>query len=65
MARKVKGIVGILFLIIIIGVIIIGPNALAITNVDEYSLTKTFGKIERAIDSAGPSFKTPLLENVD
>ncbi|HPU63299.1 MAG TPA: protease modulator HflC [Mobilitalea sp.] len=65
MARKVKGIVGILFLIIIIGVIIIGSNALVITNEDEYTLIKRFGKIERVIDSAGLSFKTPFVETVD
>jgi len=65
MARKVKSIAGILFLLIAIAAVIIGFNSLVITYEDEYTLIKRFGKIERVIDSAGLSLKTPFVETVD
>ena len=36
-----------------------------VTKEDEYSIIKRFGKIERVIDSAGLSIKTPFVETVD
>jgi len=65
MAKKAKNILGILIFVLVIGALIIVTNSLVITEEDEYTLIKRFGKIERVIDSAGLSLKTPFVETVD
>ncbi|NLO08991.1 MAG: protease modulator HflC [Clostridiales bacterium] len=65
MGKKTKGIAGILFLIIFVAAIIVLSTSLVITRENEYSIIKRFDKIERIIDSAGLSFKTPFVETVD
>lgn len=64
MSRKIKGIVTVLIILIVIGIIVIGSSSFVVTEEDEYTLIKRFGKIERVIDSAGLSFKTPFIETV-
>lgn len=65
MAKRVKSIAGVLIVLIIIGTVIIGLTSLVVTREDEYTLIKRFGKIERIIDSAGLSVKTPFIETVE
>lgn len=65
MAKKTKSIAGIIFLIIFIAAIILLSTTLVVTKENEYSIIKRFDKIERIIDSAGLSFKTPFVETVD
>jgi len=65
MAKRLKNIVVIILALIVIGIIIIGSSSLVITNEDEYTLIKRFGKIERVIDTAGLTLKTPFVETVE
>jgi len=65
MARKVKNITKVLLILLVIAVIIIASTSLVVTNEDEYTLIKRFGKIERVIDSPGLAFKSPFFETVD
>lgn len=41
------------------------PSSLVVTAEDEYTIIKRFNKIERVIDEAGLTFKTPFVETVD
>ncbi|TAH72844.1 MAG: protease modulator HflC [Anaerolineaceae bacterium] len=65
MGKKTKGIVSVLFLIIFIAAIIVLSTSLVITKENEFSIVKRFDKIERVVNSAGLSFKTPFVETVD
>ncbi|NLK99533.1 MAG: protease modulator HflC [Clostridiales bacterium] len=65
MAKKTKGIAGALFTIIFLGALILLSTSLVVTKENEYSIIKRFDKIERVIEDAGLSFKTPFLETVD
>ncbi|MDI9509078.1 MAG: protease modulator HflC [Bacillota bacterium] len=65
MGKKIKKIGGALFVFILLAAIIVLSNSLVITKENEYSLIKRFGKIERVIDNAGLSLKTPFVESVD
>jgi membrane protease subunit HflC len=65
MAKKAKKISGVLIAVLIIVGIIILLSSLIITREDKYTLVKRFGKIERIIDTAGLSIKTPFVETVD
>lgn len=65
MAKNMKKITGwIFFVIVIIGIFILF-SSVVITKENEYSLVKQFGKIERVIDKAGLTFKTPFVETTD
>jgi membrane protease subunit HflC len=65
MAKRAKRITGVLFFIIFIIAIIALSTSLVVTKENEYSLIKRFDKIERVVDNAGLSFKTPFVETVD
>ncbi|NLL73760.1 MAG: protease modulator HflC [Clostridiales bacterium] len=65
MGKKVKGISGVLFALIIIVGLMLLSTSLVVTKENEFSLIKKFGKIERVVDSAGLSFKTPFIETVE
>lgn len=53
-------------LIIIISVLLfIGANCLVITNENQYSLIRQFGKVDHVVDHAGVSFKIPFIQSVD
>ena len=43
----------------------VGANSLVITNENEYSLIRQFGKVDYVIDHAGISFKIPFIQSVD
>ena len=46
-------------------VLIIGASTVVITNENEYSLTRQFGKIDHVVSEAGISFKIPFVQSVD
>ena len=54
-----------LILIILIGGFIVLSNSLVITQPDEYTLIKEFGKIKSVKDTAGVSFKKPFVQSTD
>ncbi len=51
----------ILFLI----VLIVGAPSIVVTNENEYSLIRQFGKVDHVISDAGVSFKIPFVQSVD
>ena len=51
--------------IILFAALIVLANSLVVTAENEYTLVKQFGKIERIIDRAGLSFKTPFIQTTD
>jgi membrane protease subunit HflC len=51
----------ILFLI----VLIVGASSIVVTNENEYSLIRQFGKVDHVISDAGVSFKIPFVQSVD
>lgn len=53
-------------IVILIFLIIIASNAAAVvTNANEYTLVKQFGKVETIISEAGLSFKIPFVQTTD
>lgn len=50
---------------LIILFLIIGLSSLVITNENEYSLIRQFGKVNHVVTDAGISFKIPFLQSVD
>lgn len=63
--KKVKKISGIFAIIIIIAGVIVLASSLVVTKENQFSVVKRFGKIERVIDTAGLSLRTPFIETVD
>jgi membrane protease subunit HflC len=51
----------ILFLI----VLVVGASSIVVTNENEYSLIRQFGKVDHVISDAGVSFKIPFVQSVD
>ena len=50
---------------ILLALLFTGANSLVITNENEYSLIRQFGKVDYVIDHAGVSFKIPFIQSVD
>jgi membrane protease subunit HflC len=62
--KKGKKITGILLLVIVIAVLIVLSSTAIVTQENQYTLVKRFGKIERVIDEAGLSVRTPFIETI-
>lgn len=43
----------------------LASSSMVVTNEDEYSLIRQFGKIDHVVTSSGISFKIPLIQSVD
>lgn len=65
MGKKIKNIIKGFSVLIVIGALVLLLASLVVTKENEYSMIKRFGKIERVIDKAGLTFKTPFVETVD
>lgn len=65
MAKQAKRISGIIILILAVMAVIVLSSSLVVTAEDEYTIIKRFNKIERVIDEAGLTFKTPFVETVE
>lgn len=52
-------------IIIAFAVILVGASSIVITNENQYSLVRQFGKIDKVISTAGISFKIPFVQSVD
>ena len=46
-------------------IVIIGASSIVITQENEYSLVRQFGKIDHVVSEAGVSFKIPFIQSVD
>lgn len=65
MVKAAKKISGAIAIIIIVAAFVLLSTSLVVTRENEYTLIKRFGKIERIIDQAGLSVKTPFLETTE
>lgn len=65
MGKRTKSIAGILFLVLLVIAIAVLSASLVVTRENEYSIIKRFDKIERIVETAGLSFKTPFVDTVD
>lgn len=52
-------------IVIVFCVLVLGASCLVITNENEYSLIRQFGKVDHVVTEAGVSFKTPFIQTVD
>lgn len=52
-------------IIVVLVLLIVGASSLVITNENQYSLIRQFGKVDHVIDHAGVSFKIPFIQSVD
>ncbi len=50
---------------VILILLIIGSSCFVVTNEDEYSLIRQFGKIDHVVTEAGVTFKIPFIQSVD
>lgn len=55
----------IILVILIFALLVIGSSSIVVTNENEYSLIRQFGKVDHVISSAGVSFKIPFIQSVD
>lgn len=60
--KTVKRIVIIIMLFILL---LIGASGIVITNENEYSLVRQFGRIDHVVSQSGVSFKIPFIQTVD
>ena len=52
-------------IIVILVLLFTGANCLVITNENQYSLIRQFGKVDHVVDHAGVSFRIPFIQSVD
>lgn len=62
--KKVKRISGVFSFVIIIAIVILLFSSIVVTKENQFSVIKRFGKIERVINHAGISLKSPFVEEV-
>lgn len=60
-----KAIKKILLIAVLFVLIIVGASGIVITNENEYSLVRQFGRIDHVVEEAGISFKIPFIQTVD
>ena len=60
-----KAIKRILLAVIVFIILIVGASSIVITQENEYSLIRQFGRIDHVVSTAGISFKIPFIESVD
>lgn len=54
-----------LLVIILFAAVVIGSSSIVITNENQYSLIRQFGKIDHVVSTAGISLKVPFVQSVD
>lgn len=54
-----------LLIILLLALLIVGASCIVITNENEYSLIRQFGKVDHVVSDAGVSFKLPFIQSVD
>ena len=55
-----------IFLIFVLFLLlIVGASGIVITNENEYSLVRQFGRIDHVVSQSGISFKIPFIQSVD
>ncbi len=59
-----KTIRNVVLIVVLLAAVIIGSSSIVITNENEYSVVRQFGKIDHVVDDAGISFKVPFIQSV-
>ncbi len=54
-----------ILIVIAVAVLMILPSCIVVTNENEYSLVRQFGKVDHIVADAGVSFKLPFIQSVD
>ncbi len=54
-----------IIIFIALALLFTGASSLVITNENEYSLIRQFGRIDHVVDHAGVTFKIPFIQSVD
>lgn len=49
----------------VVALLIVGSSCFVVTNENEYSLIRQFGRVDHVISQAGVSFKIPFIQSVD
>lgn len=62
MKKTIKNVV---LIVILLVAVIVGSSSIVITNENEYSLVRQFGRIDHVVSEAGVSFKVPFIQSVD
>lgn len=65
MAKNIKKISGVILLLLVFAGIVVLASSLVVTQENEYSIIKEFGRIKKEVNTAGLSFKTPFVDTVD
>lgn len=52
-------------IIMLLAALVIGASSIVVTNENQYSIVRQFGKIDHVVDTAGVSFKIPFIQTVD
>lgn len=52
-------------IIVIIALLVLGTSGIVVTNENEYSLIRQFGKVDHVVSEAGVSFKVPFIQSVE
>ena len=60
--KKVKNIS---LILLVLALLIIGSSSIVVTNENEYSLIRQFGKVDHVVSSAGVTLKIPFVQSVD
>uniref|UniRef100_UPI004056FE39 protease modulator HflC n=1 Tax=Acetatifactor sp. TaxID=1872090 RepID=UPI004056FE39 len=51
--------------VVLLLLLTVGSSCIVVTNENQYSLIRQFGKIDHVVDEAGVSFKLPFIQSVD
>lgn len=51
--------------VLVLAVLFIGSSSIVVTNENEYSLIRQFGKVDHVVQDAGVSLKIPFIQSVD
>lgn len=60
-----KTIRNVVLIVVLFVAVIVGSSSIVITNENQYSLVRQFGKIDHVVSEAGVSFKVPFIQSVD
>ena len=60
-----KTIRNVVLIVVLFVAVIVGSSSIVITNENQYSLVRQFGRIDHVVSEAGVSFKVPFIQSVD
>lgn len=62
MLKKIRNIA---IIIVVVFLLIVSSSCFVVTNENEYSLIRQFGRVDHVVSEAGISFKIPFIQSVD